>query len=279
MLKLLSYYRQKIAERGVRGIIAGRWHWYKTAVQMDNWVIGRLVELCGNKVTVQGTVLSVDNPLITTRHKSSLYFGIYEIAERQLAQRFIDPTLPVVEIGGSIGGVACTTNRLLVNPSDHVVVECNPLLLPTLRRNRDQNQCKFEIEPFALAYGGDTVSFNVAMDHFMLGRLQGEGGKAITVQTITLKRILDKYGFKTINLISDSEGTEVDMVENEAELLRDHVKCLIVETHEVERGRESIAKILVALNDLGFRIQEQDTKKDVIAMTNSNMSTVNNERL
>src|SRR5664279_318989 len=239
---------------------------------MDNWVIGKLVELSGNKITVQGITLAVDNPLVTTRHKSSLYFGIYEIAERELAQRYIDPSLPVVEIGGSIGGVSCTTNRLLVNPSDHVVVECNPLVVPTLRQNRDINRCKFSIEPFALAYGSDTISFNIAVDHFMLGRLHGTDGKQVNVQTITLKRILEKYGFKTINLISDSEGSEVEMVENESELLRNHVKCLILETHEELRGREPIARTLSALNDLGFQIQEQDEKKDVFAMINRHLS-------
>ena len=29
----------------------------------------------------------------------------YEIAERELARRYIDPSLPLVEIGASIGGV------------------------------------------------------------------------------------------------------------------------------------------------------------------------------
>src|SRR5262249_47319242 len=257
MLKTLSHYRQKFSEKGFIGIIAGRYRWYKQAFQMDNWMIGKLIELSGNKVTVDGITLSVDNPLVTTRHKSSLFFGIYEMSERELARRYIDPALPVVEIGGSIGGVACATNRLVVNPSDHVVVECNPLVLPTLKENRDRNECKFAIEPFALAYGSDTVSFTVDVNHFMLGHLQGTGGKQVTVQTITLKRILDKYGFRTINLISDSEGSEVEMVENEPDLLRHHVRCLILETHEQIRGSEPIAMTLSALHALGFQIQER----------------------
>lgn len=272
-MKPISHYRQKLAEKGLSGIIAGRWRWYKLMFQMDNWIIGKLVELFGNKVTIQGITLSVDNPLVTTRHKSSLYFGKYEVGERELARRYIDRSLPIVEIGGSIGGVACITNRLLVTPSDHVVVECNPLVLPTLKLNRDLNSCKFSIEPFALAYGSDTVSFSIAMDHFMMGRLHGTDCNQITVRTINLKRILDKYGFKTINLISDSEGGEVEMVENEADLLRHHVKCLILETHEKERGRELIAKTLSALSDIGFQIQEHDDeKKGVLAMINRHFS-------
>ena len=240
--------------------------------QMDNWVIGRLIELSGNKINMQGVTLCVDNPLVSTRHKSSLYFGIYEIGEREFARRYIDPSLPTVEIGGSIGGVACTTNKLLVTPSNHVVVECNPIILPTLELNKNINQCEFAIEPFALGYDGKTISFTIATDHFMLGRLHGGNGKNVTVSTITLKQILDKYAFKTINLISDSEGSEVEMVENEFDLLRDRVKCLILEIHENERGSDLIRKTLLKLSELGFEIKERDKDKgSVLAMINRHL--------
>ena len=268
-MNTLAHYRQKLAEKGFSGIIAGRWRWYKQSFQMDNWVIGRLIELSGNKISIQGVTLSVDNPLVTTRHKSSMYFGIYEISERKLARRYIDPSLPIVEIGGSIGGVACTTNKLLIYPSDHVVVECNPIVLPTLERNKILNNCKFSVEPFALAYGSNTISFAIDLDHFMLGSLARTDGKQVTVQTITLKRILDKYCFKIINLISDSEGGEVEMVEHEPDLLRQHVKCLILETHEQLRGREPITKTLSVLNDLGFQIQERG--ENTLAMINRHL--------
>jgi FkbM family methyltransferase len=268
-MKSFSHYHQKLAEKGIAEIIAGRLRWYKQSFQMNNWVIGKLIELSGNKINIQGITLSVDNPLVTTPHKSSLYFGIYEISERRLAQRYVDSSLPIVEIGGSIGGVACTTNKLLDNPFDHVVVECNPLVLPTLELNRDLNKCKFAIEPFALAYGSHTISFTIDMNHFMLGSLTRADGKQVTVETITLKRILDKYSFETINLISDSEGGEVEMIEQEPDLLRHHVRCLILETHEHLRGRESIERALSTLNALGFEIKERG--ENTLAMTNRHL--------
>ena len=40
--------------------------------------------------------------------------------------------LPVVELGGSIGVVACVTNRLLKDRKAHLVVEANPLAIPHL---------------------------------------------------------------------------------------------------------------------------------------------------
>lgn len=269
-MKSLAHYRQKVRERSVGDLIAGRLRWYKQRFQINNWWIGRYIELTGNIVYLDGVELTVKNPLVTTRHKSTIYFGIYEVGERELTKRFIDRDLPTVEIGASIGGVACTTNRLLRDPKAHVVLECNPIVLPTLEKNRALNGAGFSIEPRALAYGSETISFGVCPDHFMMGRLYGDGDQ-ITVPTITLRQVLDKYGFQTINLISDSEGAEVEMVDNESDLLRDCVKWIIIETHAAERGDNAIKKMLGKLGSLGFEIAHQDLDKPVFALANRHL--------
>jgi hypothetical protein len=85
-MKRLSHYRRKLADKGLSGIVAGRWRWYKAIFQTDNWLIGKFIEIACNRITIQkDVILSVDNPLVSTRHKSSIYFGIYEIGERALA--------------------------------------------------------------------------------------------------------------------------------------------------------------------------------------------------
>jgi FkbM family methyltransferase len=270
MSAALTHYLNKIAEKGLGGIISGRLRWYKQSLQIDNWLVGRLVELAGNKIKIQdGVILSVDNPLVTTLHKSSMYFGIYEMSERRLSKRYIDPSLPVVEIGASIGGVACTTSRLLKDPSRHVVLECNPMIISTLEKNRDLNHCKFAIEPVALAYGSDTISFAVDLGHFMMGSLSRQDGKLVTVQTTTLEKLLKKYDFGTINLISDSEGAEVDMVENELDIIRRHVKCIIVETHAQLRGEQPVSDMISKLVNAGFNIEERG--EDTLALINQNL--------
>lgn len=270
MPKPLSHYRQRLAEKGLSGVIASRLRWYKQSFQMDNWLVGKLVELFGNTITVQGVRLSVDNPLITPRYKSSLYFGIYEIYERKFTTRYIDRSLPTIELGGSIGGVACITNRLLENPKRHVVVECSPIILPTLKKNRERNACQFTIEEAALAYGAEQVKFSV--NDFMCGRIDPAGKRQVTVAATTLGKLLDKHGFDVINLISDCEGTEVEMLENEREVFRNRVKHLVMETHRSERGDVAIEKTLSALGALGFEIQDQDEKATVFAMVNRHLA-------
>lgn len=270
-MKTITHYQRKLSERGVGSIIAGRLRWYWLEFQLNNWVIGRLVELAGNKIKLDGVTLSVDNPLIGTPDKSTLFFGIYEVGERELSKRFIDRSLPTVEIGGSIGGVACTTNRLLANPRAHIVVECNPVVLPTLEKNRELNGCGFKIEPRALAYGVDTISFGVP-NHFMMGRLHSDDDRQVTVQTTTLRQIVEKHQFDVINLISDSEGGEVEMVEHDGDILRDRVKWIIMETHEIERGRAAITQMLAKLYDLGFDVAHKDGDKPVLALRNRRLT-------
>jgi hypothetical protein len=162
----------KIRTVGLWPLLARRCRWYKRRFQRDNWMIGRLVELCGNRVRICGLHFSVDSELITTQEKSTLYFGLYEREETDLVRSYLPRDEPVIELGGSIGVVSCLTNKLLECPEDHVVVEANPVLIPTLERNREQNGCRFAIEPAAAAYGTERVDFGVT-DCFITGSVGG----------------------------------------------------------------------------------------------------------
>src|ERR1700688_2410553 len=52
---------------------------------VDNrWLIGRLVEIGGNRVDVDGLTFSLDNPLIRTRDKSTVCLGLHEASELAL---------------------------------------------------------------------------------------------------------------------------------------------------------------------------------------------------
>jgi hypothetical protein len=88
----------------------------------------------------------------------------YEASERQAVARYLRRDIPVIELGGSMGVVACVTNKLLKNPTAHVVVEANPLAIPQLELNRKLNGHRFEIVNCAIAYGADSVTFRPSAD-------------------------------------------------------------------------------------------------------------------
>ena len=223
-----------------------RW-WNKN----DHWLFGKLVEIRGNRVSIDGCVFEVKSKVVSTPLKSRLALDRYESAERYAIKEFLDPGLPVVEFGGGIGVVSCLTNRRLLAPEKHVVVEANPHLVPLIVGNRDQNGCIFTVVHAALAYGSDEVTFYVD-DEFVASGVQRRTNHAITVPTVTLGSILERFGFERCTLICDIEGGEVELIQIEKSLLGSRVETIIVEVHENVVGRESLREMFVELQRLGF---------------------------
>lgn len=221
-----------------------------------NWCYGRVLEIRGNRIEIDGCQFSLDSPVITTASKSKFMFGQYERPEREAVCRFLDPGLPVVELGGSIGVVACLTNRRLGDPQKHVVVEANPALVPVLLRNRDLNGCRFAVLPRLVAYGSEVAAFYASKSNFVIGSASHAEAGAIVdvveVQTIDLRSILGEYQFERCTLICDIEGGESDLVRYEAEILKDRVATLILEVHEWVLGKERVAEMLEEIARLGF---------------------------
>ena len=125
----------------------------------DHLWLGRLVERRGNLVRVEGCTIDVSAPGLSTAVRSRFILNRYERAERRAVKRFLDPSLPVVELGGSIGVVACLTNKMLKEPVRHVVVEARPELIPWLEGNRQRNGSEFQVRHCALSYGDQQASF------------------------------------------------------------------------------------------------------------------------
>ena len=180
----------------------------------------------------------------------------YEAPERRAVARYARRNLPVVELGGSIGVVACITNKLLQNPTAHVVVEANPLAIPHLEGNRKLNQCQFEIVNRAIAYGVDSVTFRP--NSSMCGNSITEDGELppVTVQTARLGDLVRDHGFKRFTLICDIEGVEYDLVCQEPEVLKS-ADTIIMETHDRFIGAEKSRLMMDKLAGLGFRLVEE----------------------
>ena len=218
---------------------------------IDNrWLIGRLVEIGGDHVTVDGLTFALDNPLIRTRDKTAVCLGLHEAPELALAHTRLDAGLPVIELGGGIGIVSCNINRRLAHPRDHIVVEANPDLIPTLETNRRLNRCQYQIRNAALAYGDKTTV--LAIDSWATSRIGGGGTRRAVVATTTLAELLRETRFARINLVVDIEGAEADLVEQEGTLLSQRVRTLILETHPSITGADRVARMIAGIRSLGF---------------------------
>lgn len=259
----LATVKRVMQTRGVPGVISAIKNKLLNEVFSShyNWYLGKLIELRGNIIRIDGCSFSVDCPIISTKFKSEFLFDNYEAPERRAVHRFLDPNLPLVEFGGSVGVVSCLANRRLSDPKRHVVVEANPALIPLLEANRDRNGCKFTVLPRVIAYGSEEAVFHsnstnfvgsTALTHHANDTIVGDVLEDVKVQTISLQSVLEKYGFDRCTLICDIEGAEATLVEHEYEIIRDKVMTLIIEVHEYFLGKEGVKNLLARFDALGL---------------------------
>jgi FkbM family methyltransferase len=253
---VLGVARYKMAS-AIRFFEPRRWK-HRFERRLENWQqtehrwLGRIVELRGNRASLDSCTFSLRNPIIGTATKSLFLTDGYERSERDILKRHLDRSAAVIELGGAVGVVACVTNKLLQCPDRHVVVEANPDLIEVLQDSRERNGCGFTVLNRALAYGGDEVTFYQDAVGYLGSSVQVRSSKSIPVPTITLARILSQHGFDRCTLICDIEGGEMDLVRNEAEVLKQHVESLIVEIHGWRVGHNRAEEMIRTLERIGF---------------------------
>jgi FkbM family methyltransferase len=246
-------------QRGIPGIAAAihlrlkvQWQRLRQWWYGDHDWLGRLVELRGDWVRVEGCRFDLSHPQISRGLKGRLLRGRYERSERELLSDWLDPNSPVIELGGGIGIVATLVNRRLRDPERHLVVEANPSLIGILNSRRIQNHAQFSAEHGALDHSGsETVHLQVG-DEFISGRVGAPSGDTVAVPAVTLEQLLARYPWTGLTLICDIEGAETELVEKEGETLGRHCDTLIIEVHPEFRSREQCDALFARLENLGF---------------------------
>lgn len=250
-------------EKGISGVLATinqrindvpahihSWWW------ADHPFAGRIVEWRGNIVQADGLLFSVDHPSITRGVKGLFLLNRYERPEREALRTCIDPTLPVIELGASIGVISCLTNKRLLDPSRHVVVEANPDLIPLLESNRERNGCRFTVLHAAVCYSSKEVDFLISDSILASSATRMDSrfttSRKVKVPTITLKEILDRFGFSRCTLICDIECGEVELVDQEIETIQKHVSSILMEIHNTTLDSQTVDTLVRTLNDAGF---------------------------
>jgi FkbM family methyltransferase len=237
--------------------IGRRLRWYRTRFQVNNQIVGRGIELLGNRVRMDGLTYSVAAPQISRGHKSTLAFGLHEIEERELIRRWLPSDLPVLELGGGLGVVSCLTNRKLDRPDHHVVVEANPSMVPILKKNRDVNGCKFNIINKAIAYDCDHVTLNLGTEFVSSSVKDISFDNTANVAATTVENLLDEAGFREVGIVCDIEGIEADIIQREIPELGERVKFVMAEMHPAILGVDVVAALMDDMQSAGFTLKQQ----------------------
>lgn len=143
-----------------------------------------------------------------------------EIPEQLMALKHIRSDDCVLELGGSCGRNSCLINSILSKKENHVVVEPSCLELHILRKNRDVNGLKFQIENSAISVNRLFAKGWYTFDHEVPGSRE--------VRTISFNNLKDKYLINFNVLIIDNEGNFPSMLRSFSNIL-DNIRLLIIE--------------------------------------------------
>lgn len=152
----------------------------------------------------------------------ALKMGRWEREEIGVAAAVLDPTLPLIELGGGVGAVSIALNRLLDSPADHIVVEASRGNCELLAKTKARNGARFQIVNRAVGHSkGIPDSVSARFD--ASGRVVG---------STALRDLADSAGFDRFNLVMDIEGAEYEVFRHEMELLRKRCVSLAFEFHD-----------------------------------------------
>jgi hypothetical protein len=143
--------------------------------------------------------------------------------EQVMVATYLKPNAKVLELGSNIGRNTVMISSLLEDDKNLVTLECDPVSVYSLWKNRFVNKMSFEIEPSALSYrkliqkGWVTIPSDVLL----------EGYKE--VKTITFEEIEDKYQIKFDTLIADCEGA-LYYILKDSEAIMQNLHTVILES-------------------------------------------------
>ncbi len=217
-------------------------------------VIGILYRLSLNPVNYNSKFkifypFNIPNSMI-----GELYLDEYEKSERILANKYISPNDSVLELGGSLGVVACSINSILSNKKNHIVLEPNKFIIKYLEKNKVKNNFQFKIEDKVLS-DESKISF-YCDNNFLISTVKKKPNT--TIQGIKINDLEKKYNLKFNFLVMDVEGSEVEVL-NHLVNNKNTINKIIMETHFTHGfiSEEDRVEMNSNLSRLGFRLIEK----------------------
>ena len=198
------------------------------------------------------------------RVNALLFWGMYESAEIRFVRRYLGDDLDVVELGSSLGGVACEIAKKLAGRRTLVCVEANGQIFPMLQGNVASNapHQKVRFVQGAIDYSGnDWVEFSLG-DSTLSSKLDGGGTGApekLTVPAMGLSRVVAENEIGDYALVADIEGAEAGLFARDTQALS-RCRKMIIELHETSYdGKKYLVEDLIGLieNNTGMVMRDR----------------------
>jgi FkbM family methyltransferase len=208
------------------------------------------------KYTSNGVTIDLSYEEIPPSVGRQIEADSYEEAEAELLKEHLVSSIPVIELGTGIGYTSSLINQRLDPSIQHITVEANSNLLATIEYVKSLNQATFTIINQAYSTEDEEITLNI--DHsFPWSSIESVPNQTdtITVKTITLQEIKNRFNLDICTLVVDSEGGEFDLLSNELDVLSSNCHSLFIEFDRNKDG--DVEKKIQNLKNVGFVLVDE----------------------
>ena len=197
-------------------------------------------------------IFHLNEKFIPLKNYSSFLFKTYEYNDRALIERNLSDKNKCIIIGGGIGFVATIAYSITKNKV--IVFEINNKIIPILKKNLEQNKCKYKIYSKNLSLDNTKKNKNFFISNDFLDTSSWtKTKKKISVKNISYKMVDKKNFFNT--LIIDAEGDEEYYIKSLKNLK--NIKHLFFELHYNIFKSTEIEKMMNLLKKNNFILRDK----------------------
>lgn len=220
----------------------------------------------GGVVNWYDVKVDISHPIMTPANRYWIINEWYESEEADILESNL-PKGPTIELGGCFGLVSC----LISNQNGgyrHIVVEPNPEVIPVIENTKQLNGQDFEvIEKAYSATGTEKEIYLQDKPESTSLRSERKTDSVITVETVSLKELVNILDEDSFSLVVDIEGAEFELLDEELDVLKSKCKALFIEFHEF--ANQDIESCRDELRQAGFVLK--DVEEPVEYYSNSEL--------
>lgn len=200
-----------------------------------------------NKEIIMKDTSSIFDINIIDLYGNKVNTEIVENYEQYLANKFIQETDIVLELGARYGSVSCIINSKLNNKNNQVVVEPDKRVWDALEKNRSNNDCHFNIvKGFISNKKLDLTNLDVCLGGYGATFIENDN---TLIPSYSLDEIKIKYNLNFNVLVADCEGF-LEMFFDENPNFYNNLRLIIFEADYPEKCNYD--KIKTKLMELNF---------------------------
>ena len=222
---------------------------------LPGWIVSKRF---GNRIPYCGHVVDLSAAPVPFATYASIYWGIYESAERRFILKYLKPDLAVIELGASLGAITSVIASRLQPKIELISVEANPSLEKSVMSNLRLNasHLAYTLHSAAIGYQESHVDFQIADDNLNSSvrtvSSNGKSEKSVRVACIRLSDLVESLSVRQYQLVCDIEGMEWEVVRHDAKALESCFQ-IILESHD-SKGNGSAKDLLPKIKKLGFEL-------------------------